>query len=89
MSLVSASSKVYIVKSIKEMLKDEIFGEELQKIVELKPIWAQYKDQLHDLFISKHKEPGFLMDGESRDSQYLMDSTTIDAFRSPPPLDLQ
>jgi DnaJ family protein C protein 13 len=89
MSLVSASSKVYIVKSIKEMLKDEIFGEELQKIVELKPIWAQYKDQLHDLFISKHKEPGFLLDGETRDSQYLMDSTTIDAFRSPPPLDLQ
>ncbi|XP_031572111.1 dnaJ homolog subfamily C member 13-like [Actinia tenebrosa] len=55
-----AATKAQIVKALKAMTRDLTHGEEVNKILEASSIWASYRDQKHDLFISDRPIAGYL-----------------------------
>ncbi|XP_033101582.1 dnaJ homolog subfamily C member 13-like isoform X2 [Anneissia japonica] len=52
--------KAQIVKSIKAMLNCLENGEKVQQLLDKSDVWAAYKDQKHDLFISESNISGYL-----------------------------
>lgn len=55
-----AMTKAQIVKALKSMSKSLLYGEKVNSILEKNTIWAEYKDQKHDLFISSTPLAGYL-----------------------------
>lgn len=55
-----AMTKAQIVKALKSMSRSLLYGERVVSILEKSPIWAEYKDQKHDLFISSAPVAGYL-----------------------------
>lgn len=55
-----AKTKAQIVKALKAMTKSLLYGEKVVAELEKSPIWAEYKDQKHDLFISNTPTAGYL-----------------------------
>lgn len=47
-----ATTKAQIVKALKAMTRSILLGEKVNSILEKSSVWAEYKDQKHDLFIS-------------------------------------
>lgn len=47
-----ATTRAQIVKALKAMTKSFLLGEKVNAILEKSSVWAEYKDQRHDLFIS-------------------------------------
>ena len=47
-----ATTKAQIVKALKAMTTSFLLGEKVSAILEKSTVWAEYKDQRHDLFIS-------------------------------------
>lgn len=47
-----ATTKAQIVKALKAMTTSFLLGETVNAILEKSAVWAEYKDQRHDLFIS-------------------------------------
>jgi len=58
-----AATKAQIVKALKAMIRDIAHGEEINKILEASSVWASYRDQKYDLFISEKPAAGYLMGG--------------------------
>ncbi|KAK7507621.1 hypothetical protein BaRGS_00001556 [Batillaria attramentaria] len=84
-----AATKAQIVKALKAMQRSLQHGERVTEILDKSPVWKEYRDQRHDLFISDSNISGYLT-GPAGPSVagYLtagsMRSTMPDA---PPPLD--
>lgn len=55
-----ATTKAQIVKALKAMTKSLLLGEKVNAILEKSSVWAEYKDQRHDLFISNASNSGYL-----------------------------
>jgi len=55
-----ATTKAQIVKALKAMTKSLLLGEKVNAILEKSSVWAEYKDQRHDLFISNNTNSGYL-----------------------------
>ena len=55
-----ATTKAQIVKALKAMTRSFTLGEKVSAILEKSSIWAEYKDQRHDLFISNTPMSGYL-----------------------------
>ncbi|KAI6178098.1 DnaJ-like protein subfamily C member 13 [Aphelenchoides besseyi] len=46
-----SAAKAEIVDALKAVSQDPVYGEKIGEILRNSPIWAQYKDQRHDLFL--------------------------------------
>lgn len=55
-----AMTKAQIVKALKSMSRSLLYGDRITSILEKSTIWAEYKDQKHDLFISSTPISGYL-----------------------------
>lgn len=55
-----AKTKAQIVKALKSMSKSLLYGDRVSAILEKSAVWADYKDQKHDLFISNTPIAGYL-----------------------------
>ena len=55
-----AMTKAQIVKALKAMAKSVLYGERVLNILEKSRVWAEYKDQKHDLFITNTTHGGYL-----------------------------
>lgn len=55
-----ATAKAQIVKALKAMTRSLLLGEKVNAILEKSSVWAEYKDQRHDLFISNTTNSGYL-----------------------------
>jgi DnaJ family protein C protein 13 len=55
-----AMTKAQIVKALKSMSRSLLYGERVSTILEKSTIWAEYRDQKHDLFISSTPISGYL-----------------------------
>lgn len=55
-----ATAKAQIVKALKAMTRSLLLGEKVNAILEKSSVWAEYKDQRHDLFISNATNSGYL-----------------------------
>lgn len=47
----AAAAKAEIVDALKNVCLDLQYGAKIAEILNFSPVWAQYKDQHHDLFI--------------------------------------
>lgn len=56
----NATSKAHIVQALKSMLTDPIYGEEINELLSTSKIWADFKDQRHDLFTRETTIAGYL-----------------------------
>lgn len=83
-----AATKAQIVKALKAMLRDLTHGEEINKILEASTVWASYRDQKHDLFISDKPVAGYLTGGAGVAGYLTMGSGNSSTMPSvPPPVD--
>ncbi|KAI0215551.1 DnaJ-like subfamily C member 13 [Lamellibrachia satsuma] len=55
-----AATKAQVVKALKAMQNSLKFGDAVSSILDKHPIWAEYKDQKHDLFLSDRPAAGYL-----------------------------
>ncbi|KNC81866.1 hypothetical protein SARC_05839 [Sphaeroforma arctica JP610] len=60
---IGSSDKALLVQAIKTMLIDNTHGEHITSELDGHPVWAKYKDQRHDLFISNTPTAGYLTGG--------------------------
>jgi DnaJ family protein C protein 13 len=65
-NLTSNSSAVVaqIVSALKAMAQNLNFGDQVLHILNGDPIWAEFKDQNHDLFIMDTQQRGMIAAGE-------------------------
>ena len=56
----SSSTKALIVQVLKLMRESETYGEQIGAILDNSNVWAEFKDQKHDLFISNTPAVGYL-----------------------------
>lgn len=84
-----AGTKAQIVKALKEMIRDLTHGAEINKILEASSVWASYRDQKHDLFISDKPAVAGYLTGTAGVAGYLtMGSSNSNTISSvPPPVD--
>nr|XP_022914945.1 dnaJ homolog subfamily C member 13 [Onthophagus taurus] len=83
-----AMTKAQIVKALKAMTKSLTYGEKVSAILEKSSIWADYKDQKHDLFISSGPAIGYLTAGTPTTAGYLTQAPTATKMNTaPPPVD--
>jgi len=55
-----AATKAQIVKALKAMQRSLQFGEQVTEILDKSPVWKEYRDQRHDLFITDTNIAGYL-----------------------------
>lgn len=55
-----AMTKAQIVKALKSMSRSPMYGDRVGGILDKSTVWADYKDQKHDLFISNAPVAGYL-----------------------------
>lgn len=53
-------TKAQIVNALKSMARSLIYGDKVTAILEKSSVWAEYKDQRHDLFITNTNVAGYL-----------------------------
>lgn len=58
----SAQAKAQLVKALKAMSRPTTpFGDQIAALLEKSPIWSEYRDQKHDLFIAATPTAAYLM----------------------------
>jgi len=82
-----ATTKAQIVKALKAMTKSLLLGEKVNAILEKSSVWAEYKDQRHDLFISNNTSSGYLTAGTPVSAGYLTAGPSTTLTTGPPPVD--
>ncbi|XP_015609793.1 dnaJ homolog subfamily C member 13 isoform X2 [Cephus cinctus] len=80
-------TKAQIVKALKAMAKSSLLGEKVNAILEKSSVWAEYKDQRHDLFISNTPTAGYLTAGTPVSAGYLTAGPSTTITSGPPPVD--
>ncbi|XP_033727987.1 dnaJ homolog subfamily C member 13-like [Pecten maximus] len=88
-----SSTKAQIVKALKAMQRSLLYGEQITGILDKSPIWKEYRDQKHDLFISDTPIAGYLTDKASGPAGpnvagYLTAGTRTTMPDAPPPLEV-
>ncbi len=46
---------VQVVNALKALQRSLVYGEEVSRLLQASPVWAQYEQQRHDLFIQVNK----------------------------------
>nr|XP_031831200.1 dnaJ homolog subfamily C member 13 [Nomia melanderi] len=82
-----ATTKAQIVKALKAMTRSLLLGEKVNAILEKSSVWAEYKDQRHDLFISNATNSGYLTAGTPVSAGYLTAGPSTTITTGPPPVD--
>jgi DnaJ family protein C protein 13 len=82
-----AMTKAQIVKALKSMSRSLLYGERVSTILEKSTIWAEYRDQKHDLFISSTPISGYLTAGTPTTAGYLTQGSSVKVPLQPPPVD--
>ncbi|XP_044264022.1 dnaJ homolog subfamily C member 13 [Tribolium madens] len=82
-----AMTKAQIVKALKSMSRSLLYGERVTSILDKSTIWAEYKDQKHDLFISSTPISGYLTAGTPTAAGYLTQGSSTKVAFQPPPVD--
>ncbi|XP_012285401.1 dnaJ homolog subfamily C member 13 isoform X2 [Orussus abietinus] len=82
-----ATTKAQIVKALKAMSRSLLLGEKVSAILEKSSIWAEYKDQRHDLFISNTTSSGYLTAGTPMSAGYLTAGPSATLSTGPPPVE--
>jgi len=72
-----ATTKAQIVKALKAMTKSLLLGEKVNAILEKSSVWAEYKDQRHDLFISNNSNSGYLTGKACLTHKFCFERTSI------------
>lgn len=78
--------KAQIVQVLKAMCLSLQHGTQVNEQLEKSEVWAEYKDQKHDLFISDTQTSGYLT-GAPTVAGYLTQGTLKVMSKSPPPLE--
>lgn len=82
-----AMTKAQIVKALKAMSRSLMYGDKINAILERSKVWADYKDQKHDLFISNTPIAGYLTAGTPKAAGYLTQGSSSKLTTAPPPID--
>ncbi|XP_050098670.1 dnaJ homolog subfamily C member 13 isoform X1 [Anopheles aquasalis] len=84
-----AMVKAQIVAALKAMASNLTYGDRVAHILNQNPIWAEYRDQKHDLFITDTDVRGYLMGAPNTTAGYLTQGPTknVEVLTSPPPID--
>ncbi|KAG5676781.1 hypothetical protein PVAND_006590 [Polypedilum vanderplanki] len=86
----SAAVVAQIVSALKAMAQNLNYGDQVLHILNSNPIWAEFKDQNHDLFIMDTQKRGMIAAGPSNSvAGYLTQapSKKTDVVMTPPPID--
>lgn len=59
-ALLCSQVKAQIVAALKAMTHNLHYGEQVTHLLNANPIWAEYRDQKHDLFITDSNVRGYL-----------------------------
>ncbi|XP_046608377.1 dnaJ homolog subfamily C member 13 isoform X1 [Neodiprion virginianus] len=81
------TTKAQIVKALKAMTRSLLLGEKITAILDKSSVWAEYKDQMHDLFISNTPTAGYLTAGVPVSAGYLTAGPSATLPTGPPPVD--
>ncbi|XP_041474110.1 dnaJ homolog subfamily C member 13-like isoform X1 [Lytechinus variegatus] len=81
----AAATKAQIVKSLKSMALCLEHGERINTLLDKSSVWATYKEQRHDLFLSDNQVSGYLTGPGV--AGYLTQGTTSTVSTAPPPVD--
>ncbi|XP_053672781.1 dnaJ homolog subfamily C member 13 [Anopheles nili] len=84
-----AMVKAQIVAALKAMSANLTYGDRVTHLLNQHPIWAEYRDQKHDLFITDTDVRGYLMGAPNTTAGYLTQGPTknVEVLTSPPPID--
>ncbi|XP_050073180.1 dnaJ homolog subfamily C member 13 [Anopheles maculipalpis] len=84
-----AMVKAQIVAALKAMSSNLTYGDRVTHLLNQYPIWAEYRDQKHDLFITDTDVRGYLMGAPNTTAGYLTQGPTknVEVLTSPPPID--
>ncbi|KFB50438.1 AGAP005771-PA-like protein [Anopheles sinensis] len=84
-----AMVKAQIVAALKAMSANLTYGDRVTHLLNQNPIWAEYRDQRHDLFITDTDVRGYLMGAPTTTAGYLTQGPTknVEVLTSPPPID--
>ncbi|XP_066249736.1 dnaJ homolog subfamily C member 13 [Euwallacea similis] len=80
-----AMTKAQIVNALKAMSRSLLYGERVNAILEKSSVWAEYKDQRHDLFITNTNVSGYLT-GMPTPAGYLTQGSGNTLQVVPPPV---
>ncbi|XP_030761294.1 dnaJ homolog subfamily C member 13-like [Sitophilus oryzae] len=81
-----AMTKAQIVKALKSMGRSLLYGDRVNAVLEKSSVWAEYKDQKHDLFIGSSNVAGYLT-GVPSSAGYLTQGPSNSVHIAPPPVD--
>ncbi|XP_023012432.2 receptor mediated endocytosis 8 isoform X1 [Leptinotarsa decemlineata] len=81
-----AMTKAQIVKALKSMSRNLLYGDKVSSILDKSTIWSEYKDQRHDLFISNTNIAGYLTAGTPTAAGYLTQGPSAKVNVAPPPI---
>jgi len=59
-SVHNSSTKAQIVQILKHMVKNAVYGQQVNALLEKSNVWSEYRDQKHDLLISNSTFSGYL-----------------------------
>ncbi|XP_039452152.1 dnaJ homolog subfamily C member 13 isoform X2 [Culex pipiens pallens] len=84
-----AMVKAQIVAALKAMTSNLTYGDRVAHILNQNPVWAEYRDQKHDLFITDTNVRGYLTGAPNTTAGYLTQgpAKNVEVLTSPPPID--
>ncbi|KAI9580597.1 hypothetical protein GQX74_011267 [Glossina fuscipes] len=84
----ASAVKAQIVAALKGMTHNLNYGDRVTQILLKHPVWSEFKDQRHDLFITDTNIRGYLT-GLNSTAGYLTQgpAQNVDVLTSPPPID--
>ncbi|XP_011292961.1 dnaJ homolog subfamily C member 13 isoform X2 [Musca domestica] len=84
----ASAVKAQIVAALKGMTTNLNYGDRVNQILQKHPVWAEFKDQRHDLFITDTNVRGYLT-GINPTAGYLTQgpAQNVEVLTSPPPMD--
>ncbi|XP_058835825.1 dnaJ homolog subfamily C member 13 isoform X1 [Topomyia yanbarensis] len=84
-----AMVKAQIVAALKAMTSNLTYGDRVAHILNQNPVWAEYRDQKHDLFITDTDVRGYLTGAPNTTAGYLTQgpAKNVEVLTSPPPMD--
>ena len=83
-----SATKALIVKALKAMTHSLLHGEEVTAQLKANPVWAQYEQQKHDLFLPDRPNAGYLTASPGVAGYLTSSSMRKTAPNVPPPEDM-